>query len=128
MDTIANMLTSLINAQRAGKQRVAVPYSGIKERLAQILQEKGFLSALRVQSGPKAKLVLTLAYDEKGQARIHGLKRISRPGQRWYVKKSRIPYSMDGMGCIVLSTPQGLMDDHKARKAGLGGEMICEIW
>lgn len=128
MDTIANMLVSIINAQHVRKQRVAVQYSKSKESLAKLLKEKGLLAAVRVQEGDKPRLVLTLAYDENGSPRINGAKRISKPGRRMYVKHTKVPYSWGGAGMMVLSTPEGLMDDAKARKSGLGGELVCEIW
>ncbi|MEX1997214.1 MAG: 30S ribosomal protein S8 [Candidatus Andersenbacteria bacterium] len=128
MDTIANMLQTIINAQRVNKKRVAVPYSRFKESLARLLQEKGLLASLRVQEGARSQLILTLAYTEAGKARIHGLKRLSRPGQRLYVSAGDIPYSLDGLGVVVVSTSKGLMDDGRARKEGVGGELVCEIW
>ncbi|MEX2055071.1 MAG: 30S ribosomal protein S8, partial [Candidatus Andersenbacteria bacterium] len=93
-----------------------------------LLHEKGLVAALRTQEGPQPKLVVTLAYSDDGDARIHGLKRLSRPGQRLYATKADIPYSLDGVGMVILSTSKGLMDDSKARQEGLGGELICEIW
>lgn len=128
MDTISNMLTTIINAQRVGKARVAVPYSRYRERLAQLLQEKGLIAKVRVQEGSLSKLVLTLAYGDDKQPRISGVRRLSTPGQRRYVKHANIPYAFDSRGLIVLSTPGGLMDDAQARQQGLGGELVCEIW
>ncbi len=128
MDTIANMLTTLVNGQRNGKQQVAVPYSKFKENLAKILQEKEMVANVRVQDGPRARIIVTLSYRANGQPVIQGVKRISTPGQRRYVRSSEIPYSFDGTGYMILSTPQGLMDDKEARKKGMGGEIVCEIW
>lgn len=140
MDTIGNMLTSLINAQRVHKQRVAVPYSRFKQSLAQIFQDKGLISTWRVQEGPRPQLIMTLAYVNEsstsaqgemsfsGRPAISGVRRLSRPGQRRYAQSARIPYATTGVGTIIVSTPQGLMDDAKARELGLGGELVCEIW
>ncbi len=128
MDTIANMLTTILNAQKVNKKRVAVPYSRFKESLARLLQDKGLIASFRLQEGPLPKLIISLAYNNGGQARIHGLRRISSPGQRIYVPKSDIPYSLDGIGIVIVSTSKGLMDDTRARKEGMGGELICEIW
>lgn len=128
MDTIANMLNSIINAQRVKKQRAAVDYSRFKESLARLLQERGWIADFRMQEGPRPKLIFTLTYDESGAPRIAGIRRLSKPGQRLYVSAARIPYSRDGLGSVIVSTPQGLMDDKKARKLGLGGELVCEIW
>ena len=128
MDPIANMLTTIVNGQAVGKNRVAVPYSKFKEQLARLLVEHGQLAASRVQEGPQAKLILTMSYSDAGDAVISGAKRLSKPGQRRYASSRDIPYSLDGTGAIILSTPQGLMNDTKARQLGVGGELICEIW
>ena len=128
MDTIANMLTSIVNGQAAGKQRVAVPYSKFKERLAELLVATGKLASARVQEGPRPKLILTLAYNDAGQAAIGGMKRLSTPGRRRYAGSHNIPFSLDGFGSVIVSTPQGLMEGKTARQKGLGGELICEIW
>ena len=128
MDTIANMLTTIINAQRVGKQRVALPYSRFKESLAELLKTKGLVGSVRVQDGPRPKLVVSLAYDDGGNARIQGAKRLSTPGRRVYVQHRDIPRSVSASGAVIISTPQGLMDDAAARKNGVGGELVCEIW
>lgn len=128
MDPIANMLNTLINAQQVNKKRVMVPYSRFKENLASLLQEKGLVASYRIQEGPQSKLIISLAYNDGGAAKIHGLKRLSRPGQRLYAPKTDIPYSLDGLGIVIVSTSKGLMDDRQARKEGVGGELICEIW
>lgn len=129
MDNIANMLTTIINAQRVGKPRVAVGYSRLKEALVRLLQTKGFIAAVRVQEGPQQQLIITLAYDEQSrQPRIASLKRISTPGRRQYVQRDQVPYPLTDRGVIVLSTSQGLMDDRQARAAGVGGELVCEVY
>ena len=128
MDNIANMLTAITNAQAVGKTRVAVPHSRFKENLAELLKEKGLIAASRIQEGPRPKLILTLKYRDDGTPTITGIRRISTPGTRRYAKSTTIPYSFDGTGHIILSTPQGLMDDRTARKHGLGGELVCEVW
>ena len=128
VDVMGNLLTSLTNAQRVGKKRVAVPYSGYKKDFLEFLQRQGVVAAVRVQESPRAKLVVTLAYDDAGQGKITGAKRLSKPGRRWYAKHNEIPYTYDGYGFIVVSTPEGLMIDFKARKQGVGGELVCAIW
>lgn len=128
MDTVANLLTSLMNAQRVKKEHVAVPYSRHAADIARLLQTKGFVAKVREQAEPKQRLMITLAYDAAAGSRIHGLRRLSKPGQRRYVASTEIPYSYDGMGMIVLSTSQGIMDGVTARKKGVGGELVCEIW
>jgi small subunit ribosomal protein S8 len=129
MDSIANMLTALLNAQRVGKTRVAVPYSSFKEQLAALLQSKGLVSSIRVQEGVRPQIIMTLAYDEEsGRPRIQGVKRLSTPGRRRYVKQGEVPYPVTDAGAIVVSTSAGLMDDRQARGSGVGGELVCEIW
>lgn len=129
MDTIANMLTGIINAQRVGKPRVAVGYSRLKEALARLLQAKGFIAAVWVKGGPQRQLIITLVYLEPSrQPRIAGLVRLSTPGRRKYVRRDQVPYPLTDRGAIVLSTSQGLMDDRQARAAGVGGELVCEVY
>lgn len=127
MDTIGNMLTSLVNAQRVGKKHVAIPYSRFNKDLLEFLQKRGVVAKVRMQESPKAKLVVTLAYDS-GQPVIHGTKRISKPGRKMYAKNDAIPYAYQDFGFIVLSTSKGLMDEAQARKEHVGGELICAIW
>lgn len=127
MDVIANMLTSLVNAQRVGKKRVAVPYSEFKLQLLHFLQEQGYIAKVRVQEGPKAKLVVTLLYDEE-TPRITGVKRLSSPGRRWYAGHEEIPFTYQGFGTIVISTSKGIVNEVTARKDRVGGEVICAIW
>jgi len=128
MDPIADMLTSLINAQRAGKKRVAMPYSNFKKSLLDFLVQKGVVSHVRVQESPKAKLVVTLSYTDNGQPQIRGVKRISKPGRRVYASAKDIPFTYSKIGMIVVSTPQGLVDDIQARREKVGGELICAVW
>ena len=127
MDPIANMLTTILNAQRVGKKRVAVPYSRHKKEILDFLQGKGYIAKVRVQESPRAKLVITLAYDEE-QPRLHGVKRLSKPGQRYYAKYNQIPYTYANIGEIVISTSTGMMTDREARKKKIGGELICAVW
>ncbi len=129
MDSIANMLTSLMNAQRLGKARVVVPYSRFKEDLARLLQNKGLVATVRVQEEGVRQLVIILAYDkETGESRLQGVRRLSTPGRRRYAKQWEVPYPIQSQGAVVVSTSQGLMDDGQARKSGLGGELVCEVW
>jgi small subunit ribosomal protein S8 len=127
MDTIGDMLTAIMNAQRVGNKRVVMPYSRFKQKLAELLQQKKMLAKVRAEEGEKSTLVLTLAYDKEYMG-VKGVRRLSKPGQRQYVAYNRIPYSRRGMGMVVISTSQGLMDGKAARKAKLGGELICEVW
>lgn len=128
MDVIANMLTSLVNAQRAGKKRVAVPYSNFKHQLLQFLQEQGYIAKVRVQESPRPKLVVTLKYYEDEKPRITGVKRLSSPGRRWYTGHTEVPFTYQGFGTVVISTSKGIIDEVTARKEHIGGEIICAIW
>lgn len=128
MDPIANTITSLINAQRAGKKRTIVPFSKVTRELLTLLVQKGAISHIRVQDGPKATLVVTLAYQDNGSPRLRGVKRISKPGQRIYAGAARMPYSYDRIGFVVVSTSKGLMDEVQARRQHIGGELVCAIW
>lgn len=128
MDTVANMLTTIVNAQRVKKERVALPYSRLNEKLVELLAARKRVATFRVQEGEKAQLIVTLTYDEAKNAGIRGARRISRPGARRYVTREQLPYPSHGEGFYVVSTPQGLMSEVQARKSGLGGELIGEIW
>lgn len=128
MDTVANMLTTLINAQRVGKRRVAIPYASFTKELLEFLQQRGLVASVRVQEAPKAKLVVTLAYDDNNQPAIHGVRRLSKPGSRYYSRSTAIPYRYAKIGFILLSTSKGLKDDRQARREKVGGELICAIW
>src|SRR5688572_18617672 len=127
MDTIGNMLISLLNAQRVGKARVAVPYSKLNERLLALLKDRHRIADVRVQEGKSAKLLVTLAYEGK-QPALHGVRRISKPGGHQYITKEELPYPTHGEGFYIVSTSHGVMDERRARKEGLGGELMCEIW
>ena len=128
MDSVANMLTALLNAQRVRKARVAVPYSRFKEELAMLLKNKGLVATVRVQEGPQTQLIVTLAYEDNGEPRLQGVKRLSTPGRRQYANTRDLPYPVQEQGAVVVSTSQGLMDDREARRLGVGGELVCEVW
>lgn len=128
MDPIADMMTSLMNSQRAGKKRVAVPYSNFKKDILDFLVAKGVVAHVRMQESPKAKLVVTLSYGDDGQPRMRGVKRISKPGHRVYRKANEIPFTYQNIGMILISTPKGIIDDIQARREKTGGELICAVW
>lgn len=128
MDTVGNMLTSLVNAQRVKKERVLLPYSRLNERLVELLAREGRVASFRVQDGTPAKLVVTLRYEGDQEPGIRGARRVSRPGARHYVPKDKLPHPMHGNGFFIVSTSHGLMSETQARKQGLGGELIGEIW
>lgn len=128
-DPIANMLTSVRNAQAARKAFVRVPYSRVKHAIADVLRNAGYVGPVSLATDGEHKVLeLTLLYDDARQPRIRGLDRISKPGRRWYVRRQEIPHVLSGLGVAVLSTSQGLLTDAEARKRGLGGEVICKVW
>lgn len=124
-DPIADMLTRIRNAQLAGQREVLVPYAKLKYALAQVLEREGWITGLAVLE-QNTKLKLLLKYDQ-GQPVIGALKRISKPGRRVYVGRHDLPHVMNGLGTAIVSTPKGLMTSAEARKAKLGGEVVCEI-
>lgn len=124
-DPIADMLTRLRNATRAGHSHVRMPYSKIKLSVLEVLKKNRFIAEVKVEkSGTFDEIMVTLAED-----RTHNLelKRISKPGQRIYVKASEIRTVMSGLGISILSTPQGILSNKEARKRKVGGELLCEI-
>lgn len=131
-DPIADMLTRIRNAGRVKKAEVFVPFSKIKLELVKILKKEGFISGFAEVKPAEGKslsggLQLILKYEDN-QPMIRSLKRISKPGRRVYAPKDGLPRVLNGMGLAIISTSQGLMSDREARKAGLGGEVLCEIY
>jgi small subunit ribosomal protein S8 len=128
-DPIADFLTRIRNAIIARKAKVEMPASILKLKIAKLLVDEGYLNGVdEKKDGPQGQLTLTLRYGQNHQNAIQGLKRVSRPGQRKYVGKDDMPKVRSGLGISVLTTSRGLMTDRAARKAGLGGELICEVW
>lgn len=133
-DPIADMLTRIRNGLKAGHSAVALPSSKLKLAIAQILKDEGYIedfSVLQAEGEPQATLRLALKYvGERRDKRpvITGLERISSPGRRVYSRRSEIPWVLSGMGIAILSTPRGVMTGAKARKLGVGGEVLCKVW
>lgn len=133
-DPIADMLTRIRNGLKAGQATVALPSSKLKLAIAQILKEEGYIADFAVlapEAVPQATLRLTMKYiGERREKRpvITGLERISTPGRRVYTRRDEIPWVLSGMGVAILSTPKGVMTGAKARKLGVGGEVLCKIW
>lgn len=122
------MLTRIRNANILKKDKVLVPYSKIKFEIAKTLLEKGFIESL-FKRGRKIKKFLEIGLLKKdNEMKISGIKRVSRPGRRVYVKSSEIKLIKSGKGINIISTPSGIMAGFEARKRKLGGEMICEVW
>lgn len=127
-DPIADLLTRIRNAIAAGHKELELPASKAKHRIAQILEREGYIAGCEFrEDGPQGKLHIDLKW-QGGQAAIEGLKRVSKPGQRRYAKSSDIPKVRNGLGIMIVSTSQGMMTDRAARKAGVGGELICSVW
>ncbi len=129
-DPIADMLTRIRNAVRARHPRVDIPHSRLKEELAAILRKEGFVDAAAVVRPKEGFPVIRIAlrYSPEGEPVLSGLERVSRPGRRVYCSKGEIPPVMGGLGVAVLSTSRGLMSGDECRKAGVGGEILCNIW
>lgn len=130
-DTIADMLTRIRNANMAKHKRVAMPSSKMLVAIAGILKEEGFIHNSKVIPGkPQATLQIDLKYTKERHPKpvIEGLKRISKPGRRVYTKQKDIPWVKSGLGVAILSTPQGVVSDRKARRLGVGGEILCYVW
>jgi small subunit ribosomal protein S8 len=126
-DPISDMLTRIRNGGRALLPAIELPHSRIKESVAHILKQQGYVSDVAVEGNTIKKIKIRLKYDGKKNV-IEGLKRISKPGLRKYVGATEIPRVRGGLGVAVLSTSEGLMTDVQARKKNLGGELLCYIW
>ncbi len=127
-DPIADMLTRIRNAQRAGHFEIEMPSSKVKFALANILKKEGYVGDIsQSKKGFRINLKIGLKKIEDRYA-IQGIKRISKPGQRIYVNKDKIPYVLNNYGMAIISTSSGLMTNDEARKNKLGGEVICEVW
>jgi small subunit ribosomal protein S8 len=126
-DPISDMLTRIRNAGRALLPAIELPHSRIKENVANILKQSGYVTDVAVDGKPLKKLKIKLKYDGKKNV-IEGLKRISKPGLRKYVGATEIPRVRGGLGVAIVSTSEGVMTDAQARKKNLGGELLCYIW
>lgn len=126
-DPIADMLTRIRNGQMAEKLTVTMPSSKIKEAIARVLREEGYIEDYAIRkNGAKAELDIKLKY-YAGRPVIERLERISRPGLRVYRSKEDLPKVMNGLGIAIVSTPKGVMTDRKARSANVGGEVLCIV-
>ena len=128
-DPIADMLTRIRNANQNRAKDVTMPSSKMKETIAKILKEEGYITDYSVNKNEvQSTLTLTLKYANNKERVITGLKRISKPGLRVYAKAEDIPYVLNGLGIAIISTPKGVMTDKLARKNNVGGEVIAYIW
>lgn len=131
-DPIADMLTRIRNATMRNQAAVSVPHSNIKEAIAGVLKEEGYVEDYQVlPEKPQAVLRLKLRYVGGRRERhsvITNLNRVSKAGRRVYVGKQNIPWVLDGMGIAIVTTSKGVMTDQKARRLGVGGEVLCRVW
>lgn len=127
-DPIGDMLAQIKNAALARKAEIMLPYSRMKKDVATILMTAGYVARVeKIGEEPKSQLRIVLSYDN-GAPVLTGVSRKSKPGMRVYVGKDKIPTVLGGMGIAILSTPQGVITGKEAKKRGLGGELLCEVW
>jgi small subunit ribosomal protein S8 len=130
-DPIADMLTRIRNAVAARHQRVDIPASRFKTEIARILEKEGYIQGFRIVestgSGPAA-IRIALKYGPRGEKVISGLERVSRPGRRVYFGRDDVPRVMGGLGTSILTTSRGVMTGQDAVRAGVGGEVLCNVW
>lgn len=128
-DPIGDMLTRIRNAILSRKDKLDVPASRIKERIAELLRDEGYVEAVARTEGPVGgRLTVSLRYGADNQSAIQVIRRVSRPGQRRYVRSGELPKVRSGLGVAILSTSRGILTDREARKLRIGGELLCEVW
>ncbi|MFQ5900750.1 MAG: 30S ribosomal protein S8 [Thermodesulfobacteriota bacterium] len=128
-DPVADFLTRIRNANKAGFEEVKMPTSKLKVYIVKTLKEEGYVSDYEVLKGDQQDILkIYLKYDSRKRSVISGLKRISKPGLRVYVDRDNIPRVMNGLGVAVISTSEGVIADRDARKKGIGGEVLCSVW
>jgi small subunit ribosomal protein S8 len=128
-DPIGDMLTRIRNAVMVGQEQVQMPSSRLKEQIAALLKQEGFIRDYTVQrAGVKATLTLTLKYDASGEPAIHHIERVSKPGRRVYAPVEQLRPVKRGLGTAIVSTSKGLLPDRECRKRRIGGEVICIVW
>ena len=128
-DPVADMLTRIRNASGAEHEKVDIPASRLKVRIAGILKEEGFIKNFRViEDSKQGMLRVYLKYGAGNAKLITGLRRVSKPGRRVYVPADRIPSVLGGMGVVILSTPQGVLTGRQSRSQKVGGEVLCYVW
>jgi small subunit ribosomal protein S8 len=128
-DPIADMLTRIRNANKAMHETTTMPTSKIKEEIARLLKEEGYITDFRVQDGESFNtLTIDLKFGRNRERIITDLKRVSKPGRRVYARKDRLPRVLGGMGTAILSTSGGLITSKTAEERGVGGEVVCFVW
>ena len=128
-DPVADMLTRIRNANKALQEDTSMPSSRLKEEIARLLKEEGYIGDYRVEKGDSFDtLVVELKYLRNRQRAITGLRRVSRPGRRVYAGTDRLPRVLGGMGTTIVSTSSGVVTGRHAEELGVGGEVICYVW
>ena len=128
-DPIADLLTRIRNASSNGSKTVTIPYSGVKGHILRVLKEQGFIADYKPElEGVKGILRVDLKYGPDGQRVIQHLQRVSTPGRRIYCRVTQLPEVLDGLGIAIVSTSRGIMSNREAKKVGVGGEILCEVW
>jgi small subunit ribosomal protein S8 len=127
-DPVSDLLTRIRNAALARHERTEVPASQLKQHIALILKAEGYIADVRPSEADAAKLTIVLKYGRDRTSAIDGIRRVSRPGRRVYVRHDHIPRVLSGMGVSILSTSRGVMSDKEARRQKVGGELLCEVW
>lgn len=128
-DPIADLLTRIRNAQSAGHATVSAPRSRLKVEIVKLLKTEGFIEGwVENEDDRQGKLKVFLKYDAASRGGIRGIERVSTPGRRVYVGREDIPRVRNGLGLAILTTPRGVLTDRDARKAGVGGEVLCHVW
>jgi small subunit ribosomal protein S8 len=128
-DPVADLLTRIRNANTANHKTVDIPASRTKKAIAQILKDEGFIDDFeRVEEGPQGVIRIKLRYGPEKEKVITGLRRISRPGLRVYTGKTEIPRVLGGLGLVIISTSRGIMSGKRAKKLGVGGEVLAYVW
>jgi len=128
-DPIANYLTLLRNAIQAKRQKVDIPSSNLLVEITKLLKDEGYVNNYKVtEEGSKTILRVYLKYGSKGERVISGIQRVSRPGCRTYTSRRAIPRVLGGLGINILTTPKGVLSGAEAKKQGVGGEILCNVW
>ncbi len=128
-DPIADLLTRIRNANTRGMDSVEIPASRLKREMVRVLKEEKFIRDYNVlETGPQGTIKVYLRYGPQKSRIIQGLQRVSRPGRRIYGRHQEIPHPRGGLGVAIISTSSGVMTDRQARKAGVGGEVLCYVW
>jgi small subunit ribosomal protein S8 len=135
-DPIADMLTRIRNAVGSRHTRVDLPASSLKVEIARILQDEGYIQGFKMVEeaadrngkGARPMVRLFLKYGQNGEKVITGIERVSRPGRRVYVGRDKVPFVLGGLGVTILTTSRGVMSGRAAQKAGVGGEILCNVW